>query len=467
MDRNYKVKSLRNKIILQYVLIVFITLSFLQGIFCIFMHSYYYDGIEKTIADHIKASSNLLERYYSNYYFSNKNILVFIRDNFEYDSFELQILDNDNQIISSTTGFTSKEKILTPEIEQAKKSHQLEKWVGINESTGEKVMALSYPLKYKTKSSYTLRYVVSMSEIDMILRRIYTNTILLSSGILIIVFGISLALTNSIFIPIKAVISASNKMARGNFDIKLQEDYEGEVGELARTINYMAQEIQKTEKLQNEFISSVSHELRTPLTSIKGWSETMLIGDQLNEEEAKFAFSIISKESDRLIGLVEELLDFSRFQSNQITLLKEKHYCKDILHGVVSQLQQKAKTRGITITYTADANPLVSIDENRIKQVLINIIHNAIKYSPENSLITLSTKETKEQFFIIIKDNGIGISDKDLKKVKQLFYQIDAKKDGLGVGLAISQQIMDLHGGKLLINSKLGQGTTITLILPK
>ncbi|MGM9987549.1 MAG: sensor histidine kinase [Bacillaceae bacterium] len=467
MVRKHGMKSLRNKIILQYVLVIFITLVLLQGAVLVFINGYYYNGLEKSIATHIRVSTNFLERYFTYNYFTMNNIHSFILENFHYEPAELQILDRECRVTASTSGFDQNKVIKTPEVKRTIQSGKLEKWKGRDEETNEKIMAMSFPIQLHSKQNIIIRYVISTEKIENTLQNIFFRNLAVTASILIIVLGISIAFTRSLLTPIKEIIDASHKIAQGNFNFKLKENYDGEMGELASTVNYMAKEIQKTEKMQHAFIASVSHELRTPLTSIKGWSETMLIGDEMNDEEAKLAFKIISQESDRLIGLVEELLDFSRLQANQIVLHKTEISLGNTIQAVVSQLKAKAAKRQITLKTNIQANPIISVDENRIKQVLINLVHNAMKYSPPNSTVTVYTAENDEQFLITVEDKGIGIKSTNLEKVRDLFYQEDTKKEGMGIGLSITEQIVNLHQGKLLIDSELGKGTTITIVLPK
>jgi signal transduction histidine kinase len=238
-----------------------------------------------------------------------------------------------------------------------------------------------------------------------------------------------------------------------------------EIGDLANTFMYMAQEIDKSEKLKDEFISSISHELRTPLTSIKGWSETLSF-DGITKEESALGLGIILDETERLINLVEELLDFSRLSSDRIKLKIDDTNLKHLIIGVLNQLKVKSSEKKIELVYEFEGDiKNIHADKNRLRQVLINLIQNAIKFSSENSKIEINLTQDEEYSKITVKDSGSGIEKENLEKVFDKFFQEDFNKSGSGLGLAISYEIVKLHLGEMTIDSVKGVGTVITFTL--
>lgn len=235
---------------------------------------------------------------------------------------------------------------------------------------------------------------------------------------------------------------------------------------MASTLNYMAQEIVRSNQIKDDFISSISHELRTPLTSIKGWSETLVSGGY-DPEETKLGVSIISKESERLIGLVEEILDFSKLQQNQMKLSIGVVDVKVLLQETILNVWAKAEKKRIHLLLECEDAIFVKGDANRLKQVFLNLVDNAVKFSHEDSSIELSAKRlSATETAIMVRDSGIGISEAHISRVKDRFFQVDALNGGTGLGLAISQQIVELHNGTLDMASELGKGTEVTVILP-
>ena len=226
--------------------------------------------------------------------------------------------------------------------------------------------------------------------------------------------------------------------------------------------------------MKNDFISRVSHELRTPLTAIKGWAETMQLSSKRKLDRKTFdkGMSVIIKESGRLTGIVEELLDFSRIQTGRMVLLNEKLDILAELDEVIYMLRDRAVSENKHLLYDEPeaVYPPVYGDRNRLKQVFINIIDNALKYTPADGVVAIEVKYNAEQdpdnILIIVTDTGCGISAEDLPKVKEKFYKANQKVNGSGIGLAVADEIMQLHKGTLEIESGVGVGTTVTLTLP-
>src|SRR5699024_3456165 len=226
-------------------------------------------------------------------------------------------------------------------------------------------------------------------------------------------------------------------------------------------------EILKREEIKNDFISSISHELRTPLTSIKGWAMTLQSGNIRDDDLTLDGLDIIEKESDRLSYMVEELLDFSRFVSGGIDLEKEVFDMNSVLNMMAKQYMPRAKNEEIDFFVETNHNIDRFLgDENRIKQVLINLLDNAFKFTDKGGKIRLSVN--KEENFIILKvsDSGIGIPKEDLPHVKEKFYKGKHSQSQSGIGLSICDEIAKLHDGKLEIESEENKGTIAKVILP-
>ena len=227
----------------------------------------------------------------------------------------------------------------------------------------------------------------------------------------------------------------------------------------------MASALSETEAMKNEFISSVSHELRTPLTAIQGWAETLCL--DIDAETMQKGMHVIVNETERLSRMVEELLDFSRMQSGRLTVQPEPMDILAELGDAVLIYMEKAKREHIRMIYQEpEMLPFVYGDKNRIRQVFINVIDNALKYSNPGGLVTVSAEAIGEQIQVRISDNGVGISAADLPKVKTKFFKANHTRRGSGIGLAVANEIIAMHHGKLDIQSELGKGTTVIITLP-
>ena len=309
-----------------------------------------------------------------------------------------------------------------------------------------------------------------VSSLDTVSRHISGITLVLAAIsiiILVLLFFSGLYFVKSIVIPVRQIGSTARRYAMGDFSVRITKKNDDEIGDLCDTVNHMASELALSEQMKNEFISSVSHELRTPLTAIKGWAETIGTMPDDSETVAK-GMRVITSESERLSEMVEELLDFSRMQNGRFSLNKSTMDVLAELGDAVLIYTEKAKKEGISVIYDEpDMLPFICGDKNRIRQVFINVIDNAIKYSDKNGLVSIQAgMEDTDHIRIDVSDTGCGISKHDLPKIKTKFYKANHTRRGSGIGLAVADEIIAMHGGQLDITSEQNVGTTVTIILP-
>ena len=325
-------------------------------------------------------------------------------------------------------------------------------------SSGENVMAVTRVISDKNDiPKGAIRYVVSLEEAD---RKIFIS-------ICMMCLVSSTYFLRSIVRPVQEITDTAKKIAQGDFNARINKFYDDEIGDLCDTINYMAGELGTADKMKNDFISSVSHELRTPLTAIKGWAETMQFDGCRDRKTVEKGISIIVKETERLNGIVEEVLDFSRIQQDRMVLIMDKLDILAELDESVYMLRERANTENKHIVYDEpEIIPIVLGDRNRLRQVFINIIDNALKYSDADGVVTINAEEIDKTVVITIADNGCGIPAEHLPKVKQKFYKANQTVRGSGIGLAVADEIVKLHKGTLDIDSTEGVGTTVTIKIP-
>ncbi|MDP4108988.1 MAG: HAMP domain-containing sensor histidine kinase, partial [Bacillota bacterium] len=271
----------------------------------------------------------------------------------------------------------------------------------------------------------------------------------------------------SILHPILRLNEAAKEIAKGHYNVRLEKEYDDEIGELCDTINFMSEEINRAEKVKNDFISSVSHELRTPLTAIGGWSETLMADGLSNVNEVIHGLEIINKEAGRLSQMVEELLSFSRIESGDLKLRVEPFDLCGELSDAIYIYSDILRRESIELSYEEpDEQVIINGDRDRLKQVFINIIDNAAKYGREGGKIEIRAKVENGNASVSIRDFGVGIPAEELPFVKDKFYKGSSKRKGTGIGLAVCDEIVRVHGGSLEIKSKLGEGTTAVITLP-
>ena len=388
----------------------------------------------------------------------------------------VMVLNPSGRVVITSTGFVPAETEKIPDFEDAKKKEDgYAFWRGRLDS-GEAAMSETRVIRNENDAIVgAIRYIVSMEPIN--------SRIMIADAVIIVIGMVMLALVvtsgllfiRSIVKPIRRLSEAAAQIAQGDFSAseKLEHKYNDEIGDLCDAVSNMAKDLQTTEQMKNDFISRVSHELRTPLTAIKGWAETMQLSERGTLDRRTFdrGMSVIIKESSRLTGIVEELLDFGRIQSGRMVLINEKIDILAEFDETIYMLKERASEAGVHLLYDEDDSVLPPIygDRNRLRQVFLNVLDNAIKYTPKGGVVAaqvIYSKDEPDIIRIVVTDSGCGIAAEDLPHVKEKFYKANQKVGGSGIGLAVADEIMNLHKGSLNIESGVGVGTTVTLTFP-
>ena len=371
-------------------------------------------------------------------------------------------------ICSSSSSILTGFRPGTPDVAEAIAQQKTRSFSGRDSLTGERVMSVSSPVYLSSGELIgAIRHVTGLSNVD----RSVTELSLFAVGAVCIIF-LFVLLSNTYFLrsivnPIREINDTTKRIAAGEYGITIEKKFNDEIGELADSINFMSSETQRSIMIKNDFISSVSHELRTPLTAINGWAETLLHSEGLDKIEQR-GLSVILRESNHLREMVEELLDFSRIESGRLVINKTTMDVKAELEDTILMFEQRLQQDKLHVVYTdcCGSEVLIQGDRSRLRQVFVNIIDNARKYSPPNETIDIKIERRSEWAAVVIADHGPGIPAADLPRVKQKFYKGNANKPGSGIGLAVSDEIVQMHGGELRIESEEGDGTVVTILLP-
>lgn len=269
---------------------------------------------------------------------------------------------------------------------------------------------------------------------------------------------------------------ATRAVANGNFDVKVIDNKRDELDDLANDFNKMTvslkksnEEIKVQEQRRRQFMADAAHEMRTPLTTINGLLEGLAY-DAIPEEDKGKSIELMRNETKRLIRLVNENLDYEKIRSGQISLRLSNFNGMNVLRNVQEQLRKKASESGDSIEVNGPEKLDVYADYDRFVQIVFNITQNAIQFT-ENGIITISAERGHRCSIFRVSDNGIGMSDEQLKNIWERYYKADPSRKNTkygesGLGLAIVQQLMEMNKGKVEVISKLGVGTTFTLIFP-
>lgn len=264
------------------------------------------------------------------------------------------------------------------------------------------------------------------------------------------------------------VIVVGNKVLRTHFAYAKNEKGEA-IGLVAVLQDITEQE--KLETMRRDFVANVSHELRTPLTTIKSYVETLLDGVLDDRETAGQFLRVVDREADRMTRLVSDLLQLSQFDSNRAKLNKQPISLERLIRKSAEKVEVPAKQKGHSLSLNLQPGlPPVLADPDRIEQVFLNILTNAIKYTPDGGQIEISLRQVEQGLEVRVKDNGVGVPAEDLPRLFERFYRVDKARSremgGTGLGLSIAKQIIDAHGGTIGIESEYKKGTEVYFVLP-
>jgi len=461
-------RGIRGRVVGTYLIITFLSVVIFEIILIYGLVEFYYSSIEAELSRSAQSIIHNYSQYFNNYDL-HRDAKVLLESMPGNTVAQVQIIDDKGVLIADSIEPSMEGKKLDNYDVNMALNGKEAAWKGKIPMTGEPVFSVSFPIIRPDSEEVIgiVRVITTLSDVNEILKNHIIILFSLGLCIVFLIFLTGLALTNTIIKPVKEITSAAKAMAQGRFDVRVSKRYDDEIGELGDTLNYMAQEVANQQKMKNDFIASISHELRTPLTSIMGWIITINSGDIDSKEELKEGLDIIERESKRLAELVDELLDFSKFDAGIITLRKSVVNLGELLKYIKRQMEPRAERKGITMTIDVDEHlPLIEADENRLKQVFINIIDNSFKFTQKGGYIDIIGRKNENGVLIRIEDSGCGIPEEDLPRVKQRFFKGSNVVSGSGLGLAICDEIVRLHNGKIDIESTVGKGTRVDVILP-
>lgn len=463
IDIELKFKSITARWFLNIFLLVAVIVTVAAIAASVLFYSIYTERIEVLANDYSYEFNALSGANRSNF----KDSAISLAEDFQHKTkLEIQVIDHNDEIVVSTSGFQAAANDM-PDYFSAKKNGTAQTVKTENEA-GETVLACSTPI-YSSNGEYlgSYRWLTSLKTVNKMTAGFIAICAAVALTVLLF-FGFSgLYFIKSIVRPIKDVSNMARKIAMGDFDSRIEISKNDEIGELCDTINYMANELSEAQNLKNDFISSVSHELRTPLTAIRGWGETAKMSLGTDEELVQRGLDVVLSEADRLSGLVEELLDFSRMETGRLSVISLPLNVSQILIESADMYAELSKQNGIEFIFNRPTEQLeVFGDANRLKQVFINIIDNAVKYTKSGGQVLISQVKEEGCVRIIVTDTGVGIPAADIDRVKEKFYKANKTVRGSGIGLAVADEIIRQHGGLLFIESTEGAGTTVTIVLP-
>ena len=391
-----------------------------------------------------------------------------VSDYEEKGKLELQFLDSTGAVLFSGNDLTAGTTVETPDVLGALDTQEPVSWMGEDPATGENIIAASSPLIYQGKTEGVIRYVSSLYGIDRQFTFSMVVVIAICLAFFAMVYFSNLYFVRSIVEPLAGITETARLIADGSYGVQIEKRFDDEIGELTDTINDMSLKIRQSEKTQSEFISSVSHELRTPLTAITGWAETIQSGELQNPRDVSKGMDIIVSEARRLSNMVEELLEFSRIEDGRFTLTVEPLDLKAELEDAVYTYKEFFRREGIVLEYTECEEEMLPIsgDPERLRQVFCNLLDNAAKHGGAGMRIDVSVKQEILDAVIRIRDYGPGVPEDELPFLKNKFYKGSSKARGSGIGLAVCEEIVSRHDGRLDVGNAEGGGFEVVITIP-
>ena len=324
-----------------------------------------------------------------------------------------------------------------------------------------------------------VRFALPLSEVQLEIRLIYRVVLFGAISAVVIALIVAYFVSRSITLPVRQMKVTAERIAKGDFSRRVRVKSKDEFGELARSLNTMADELQqkmenlkKMDSMRTDFVANVSHELKTPLTLIKGYIETLEDKAMDDREESGKFLSIIKEHTDRLGHIIDDLLSLSELELSKDCLCKTEFDLKELIDEISLGFERAVTERSQTLTVSSQGADLrIKADRDKVEQVFVNLIDNAIKYTKESGRIEVSLLGQDRAVSVIVRDNGIGIPKKHLGRVFERFYRVDKARSrqlgGTGLGLGIAKHIVLVHNGNITIESELNRGTKVSVTLPR
>lgn len=431
--------------------------------------AYYYSNMQADMKNRAQASSDFFagstQQDYTDFY---QACTMHARTYDARDRIELQFIDKNGDLIATSYGRWADESPRTPEIFNAMSTRGNESFVGKDPLTGEHILSVCSPIIFSNGEMVgVFRFITSTRLVDQQIFYVAAISLVVLAVFLVVVLASSGYFMNSIMNPVAEITEKAKRIANGSYGVQIQTRYDDEIRELADTINELSTKISQNEKMQGEFISQLSHELRTPLTVINGWSETLLADDRM-DDDTRQGMKIISSEAKRLTEMVMELLDFTRMQDGRMTLTVEMTDIRSEFEDTMYMYSSRLAQDGLTLECidNDDEIPEIPCDGKRLRQVFLNVLDNAAKHGRDGKRIEASISRENDFVIVRIRDFGPGIPEDELGLVKKKFYKGSSKARGTGIGLAVCEEIMQLHNGSLTLENAKGGGTLVTIALP-
>ena len=462
--------SLRSRLIGSYGLVIFLTLAIAAATLPVLLRGYQDQASWARLDDQLDISRRAVVNLWRQN-LSGPEILARLPEDAAGPGGRLLLLDSSGKILADTDGFLTGQQI--PQATRRRRQGTQHFFGEFRAPLGQRLLyvaAYLFPNQSPPRSLILAQIAPAgglAAQADLGWRLLISGSIALALGLLL-----ALLLARSISRPLARIAQATEEIARGNLEHRLEVEGPDEVRSLAERFNVMAEEVRSSRQAQRQFVANVSHDLRTPLTSIQGFSQALLDGTVADEPGRNQAAKIIYDEAAHMNRLVEQLLELARWDAGQITLHMESVDLHRLLATCVERMQWRSTAEEVALTLRAAPMPTIQGDGDRLVQVFTNLLDNALTHTPAGGSIALAAVNLQEQSAVEVSvtDTGPGIPADELPRIFERFYRVDksraGSRRGAGLGLAIVKEIVEAHGGQVRVESVVGLGTRFIVRLP-
>jgi heavy metal sensor kinase len=327
---------------------------------------------------------------------------------------------------------------------------------------------LTVPVIENNKVAYIVQVTSPLAQVDAALNRLRFTLLLLLPVAISLTSIVGLFLAEFTLTPLKKIIKTVHQITAENLKLRVDlPDTKDEIKKLADTFDDMLEKLDKSFSSQQQFIHDISHELRTPLTILKGELEVTLKKVRSQKEYESILFSSL-EELNKINRIIENLLMLARFDNEEVTLETKPLDLNRLMQNILDDINILSDQKGIQINFSPEESIILEADESQLRRAILNILDNAIKYTPENGKVFVTFKKEDNTAEIKISDTGIGIAKENLPFIFDRFYRVDKSRNtnGFGLGLSITKSIIEVHKGKIEVESQPNQGTTFAISLP-
>lgn len=377
---------------------------------------------------------------------------------------EVIVTDNQGNIIKSSIDLN----LIDETLPLVKKINTNSDEILISDWKKSPYIVSAHPYKIKENQSGYVIMLQSTNSINKMVENLNMHFVLAGVISIVVLFVLYAVLSLLLTRPLIRMKEATEKLSKGEFNVSLPNLGKDEIGELSTSIQKLANDLKRLKKERNEFLASISHELSTPLTYLIGYSKVAM-RDGLSDKERDHYLEIIAEESNKMKDLVKNLLDLARMDANSFTVTKEYFSAQLFFDGICKLVTPSYEMKKIKLNLICKDDFQIYADSIRLEQIIINLLDNALKYSDENTEVTLEAYKNNNKTVIKVTDKGIGIPADEIELIFEKLYRVEKSRSrafgGSGIGLAVVKELVEAHGGQIQVMSKLGLGSTFIITI--